>query len=783
MRVDLLMLVWSSTLWMSFAAVQAEDAELRDSTGTTLRLLAPGRFEMGSRDVGPGFSKDHSDFNSAEDDRPVHPVVLTVPFYLAATEVTVGQFRRFVTETGYVTSAEKNGQGIVGWDPTPPNNNPRFVATFRQKPEFTWKSPGFEQTDAHPVVGVSCEDAKAYCAWLSRKENATYRLPTEAEWEYAARAGTETWFSFGDAYRGVIQRFANVGNVELEKAFPDRVRRQWLVDVERDPPDRHVFTAPVASYEASPWKLHDLHGNVWEWCEDRYLDTYYGNFGRAGYQQVRKRAIDPRNDEKWNDSGDWRVIRGGSWFTAPIQCRSSHRSYFDASDAACHLGFRVVREASATARNEARARFERSEKARAAIEAAVGPYRENRDGRLTIRLRRDKIAPGLVERLTELDEPIDLFVDGQSQLTGDDVAALTVAPQLRGLLLSNVGAKIADGDLAPVAKHPDLEMLQVNETLSLTDGVFAHLTGLKRLEFLSLQGTGITDAGLERLPALPRLKTLHLMTTRSTGAVLAKLEGAPLESASFADFRDEHAPLWRRFPRMRDLRLSGSPITGATIEEIGRMAQLTSLDLDRCARLTDADFAPLARCLLLQRLNVDKTAAGDAAAAAISGLNSLGDLRLGGPALTDAGARTLCAAVSLRSLSIQSDATSLTDEGLRDIWRLRNLQSLEIAAPGVTGSGLSALHELPDLKTLSLQSRGLTDAGLSAAAKCESLEQLTVGWWQVGGPSGVGDVGLAALGKARGLKRLELFRKNTGVSDEAIATIRTERPGLQLNVR
>src|SRR5437868_15436320 len=111
----------------------------------TLRLLQAGRFEQGERDSSPGFSKDHTEFNSAEDDRPVHPVVLTRPFYLATTEVTVGQFRKFVTATGYKTTAEQSEHGAIGWDPTPPAAQPKAVATFRDGGGVSLEKPGYPQ--------------------------------------------------------------------------------------------------------------------------------------------------------------------------------------------------------------------------------------------------------------------------------------------------------------------------------------------------------------------------------------------------------------------------------------------------------------------------------------------------------------------------------------------------------------------------------------------------------------------------------------------------------------
>jgi len=127
-------------------------------------------------------------------EKPAHWTWITRPFEIAATEVTVGQFRAFVEATGYKTEAETNG--MVGWAPTDPELPLYQSRDFERGPAFHWRAPGFEQTDSHPVTGISIADARAFATWLSKKEGRTYRLPTETEWEFACRAGTDTFFSF-----------------------------------------------------------------------------------------------------------------------------------------------------------------------------------------------------------------------------------------------------------------------------------------------------------------------------------------------------------------------------------------------------------------------------------------------------------------------------------------------------------------------------------------------------------------------------------------------------------
>jgi len=148
-----------------------------------LVLIPVGPFVMG-------------DDNGHDDEKPAHKVTISKPFYLGRCEVTVEQFRRFVEATGYTTDAEKGTgfRGAFGWD--------RATMDFKMNEEFSWQNTGFAQADSHPVVNVSWNDAMEFCNWLSRQEGKTFRLPTEAEWEYACRAGTTTRYFHGNNAEG-----------------------------------------------------------------------------------------------------------------------------------------------------------------------------------------------------------------------------------------------------------------------------------------------------------------------------------------------------------------------------------------------------------------------------------------------------------------------------------------------------------------------------------------------------------------------------------------------------
>jgi len=262
----------------------------------------PNGFLRGS----PATEKDR------EPDETQHKVILTEGFYLGIHEVTVGQFRQFVTSKNYRTEGERDGKGGHGYN--------MVTGRVAQKPEYTWRNPGFTQTDMHPVVNVSWNDAVAYCAWLSRQDGKSYRLPTEAEWEYACRAGSTTMYQHGNDPEGLAQ-VGNVADASAKRQFND-----WTDTISAD--DGYAFTAPVARYRANAWGLYDLHGNVWEWCSDWYGDYPAGTVTNpTGPPQEAMR----------------RILRGGSLVNYPRNCRSADRLSSPPGYRSRNLGFRVAR--------------------------------------------------------------------------------------------------------------------------------------------------------------------------------------------------------------------------------------------------------------------------------------------------------------------------------------------------------------------------------------------------------------------------------------------------------
>ncbi len=274
--------------------------ELGGGVKLELVLIPAGSFVMG-------------DERGLDDEKPVHKVTITKPFYLGKYEVTVEQFRSFVEATGYTTDAEKGTgfQGAFGWN--------RDKMEFKMNETYSWRNTGFAQANAHPVVNVSWNDAMEFCKWLSLKEGKTCRLPTEAEWEYACRARTTTRYSHGDDAEG-LAKVGNVADAAFEVQFPEL---KGLIKAS----DGYVYTSPAGSFLPNPFGLYDMHGSVWEWCADWYEAEYY--------------AKSPTNDPRGPATGEERVYRGGGWFNCARGCRSASRSASVPENRNLTLGFRI----------------------------------------------------------------------------------------------------------------------------------------------------------------------------------------------------------------------------------------------------------------------------------------------------------------------------------------------------------------------------------------------------------------------------------------------------------
>lgn len=280
--------------------------EITNTIGMKLRLIRSGNYLMGSPD---------SDKEAFPKEKPQHRVWISKPFHLGKYEVTRREFGKFVAATGYKTIAEQDGIGGAGF-------TGNRLSPFASGPGFTWKNDGRTNSESVPVINVSWHDADQFCLWLSKVEGKTYRLPTEAEWEWACRGGAtvERW-SCGDD-PAELQTHANIldASARAEAA---------IVDGEVGWNDGAPFVAEVGKYKPNPFGLHDMHGNVLEWCNDWFDETYY--------------ARSPIKNPRGPATGSTKVLRGGCWWLRPLDCRSACRGGAD-PHAARHfnVGFRVA---------------------------------------------------------------------------------------------------------------------------------------------------------------------------------------------------------------------------------------------------------------------------------------------------------------------------------------------------------------------------------------------------------------------------------------------------------
>jgi len=257
--------------------------------GPEMVVVPAGSFTIGSPDSEPG---------RFDSEGPQRKIAIARVFAVGRHAVTRGSFAAFVNNTGYKTDG-----GAYVWS----------GSEWKLDPKASWRNPGYAQDDSHPVVCINWDDAKAYVKWLSEQTGKAYRLLTEAEREYVARADTTTPFWWGAS---ITPKQANYdGNY----VYGGGAKGEW-----------RKSTMPVGSFEANPWGLYNVHGNVWEWCEDVWHDDLNGL---------------PTDGSAWLQGADAsrRVLRGGSWNYFPPYLRAAFRGRYPSDNRNNNIGFRVGR--------------------------------------------------------------------------------------------------------------------------------------------------------------------------------------------------------------------------------------------------------------------------------------------------------------------------------------------------------------------------------------------------------------------------------------------------------
>lgn len=261
-----------------------------------LVILPPGKFMRGAGE--DDAAADASEF-------PRHEVRIASPFAIATTPVTAADFAIFVEATDYRIDGGCHTLTPEGW---------------QVDKAASWRAPGFPQAPDHPVVCVSWHDAVAYAEWMSGKTGAAYRLPSEAEWEYAARGGTMGTNFWGDDDRLTCD-YANVN---------DLTAKNKVAKVAEPCDDGFLHTSPVGSFRPNPHGLYDMVGNVWVWLADCWLGDY-----RLGPRDGRPGAA---------ENCGIRALRGGSWTDTPGPIRIGAREHRLPEDRLSIVGFRLARD-------------------------------------------------------------------------------------------------------------------------------------------------------------------------------------------------------------------------------------------------------------------------------------------------------------------------------------------------------------------------------------------------------------------------------------------------------
>jgi eukaryotic-like serine/threonine-protein kinase len=602
------------------AALKYGDQEYTNTLGMKLKLIPAGKFTMGSPQEEidrclKKFGEGAWEKTNLRSEGPEHPVEITRPFYLGATEVTVGQFRQFVDEEAY------------------------------QVGDGRWRNPGFDQTDQHPVVFVSWNNAVDFCKWLSKKEGKEYRLPTEAEWEYSCRAGKAgSRYGFGD------------DDAQLKDYA-------WFYQ------NSGGGTHPVGKKKPNAWGLYDMHGNAWEWCQDNYDPDYYKN--------------SPVKDPP-GGAGGARAGRGGGWVHGPVLCRSAFRGSLGPDD---HrgAGFRVL-----LVLTPAGALTESVAKNKPAV-PAIAPFTDadvQRIAALPAALQVEEVRKELIRRNPRFDGQVEHQIENgvvtkfkimTDQVT--DIAPIRVFSALRWLACPGPDTNgKANGQLEDLTPLEGMNLAALThlwlENTQVGDAGLAIFKDCKNLQELHLLNTKVTDAGLANFKDCKGLTALNLCATR-------------VSDAGLVHFRDCNA-LTRL--NLGENKTKVSDVGLANFKDCKNLTQLWVQD----TQVGDAGLVHFQDCKALADVNLAGTTVSDVGLAHLRHCKDLTNVALDRTRVGDAGLANF-KGIPLRTLWI--DNTAITDvtplQGMP-------LEHMSLTPKNIT-RGLDILRAMKSLKTIGLR--------------------------------------------------------------------------------
>jgi formylglycine-generating enzyme required for sulfatase activity len=265
-------------------------------------VVPAGSYVMGS---------PRAETSRSEDEGPRHDVEISYAFAVSKYEITIDQFSQFVkSNPDWAPGACRAWEGG------------EWASKWIERADRDWRNPGYGVTSDHPVVCIDWSDATSYADWLSEMAGVSYRLLSEAEWEYAARGGTESQFYFGNRFQDIC-RFGNVADRSMQA--------RWAATGCDD--GFGETTSAAGSFLPNNFGLFDMHGNVWEWVADCWTASYAG--------------APTDGSARTNGNCDRRVSRGGAWDTVRSSARSANRRWNETTYKISNTGFRIARNASA----------------------------------------------------------------------------------------------------------------------------------------------------------------------------------------------------------------------------------------------------------------------------------------------------------------------------------------------------------------------------------------------------------------------------------------------------